>query len=108
MVALITLAEAKAHLRVDFADDDALIDVLIQAASEAVLDYLKGIGSEDFFNGSVVVSEVPARVRLATGHLTKFYYDDHVDKGSLSFADLGELPPPVVALLYRMRDPAIC
>jgi hypothetical protein len=38
MTDLVTLAEAKAYCRVDGSDDDAVLAVLISAASEAVLE----------------------------------------------------------------------
>ena len=38
---LVTLDEAKPHLRVDYDVDDELIESYIHAASEAVLNYLK-------------------------------------------------------------------
>lgn len=37
---MLTLTEAKAHLRVDIADDDVLITSLIAAATTATADYL--------------------------------------------------------------------
>lgn len=44
MVLLVTLDQAKAHLRVDTSDGDADITLKILAASNAVLNYLKTSG----------------------------------------------------------------
>lgn len=56
MTALVTLAEAKAYLRVDSDAEDTTIALLIAAASEAVLS------AADGWNG---IGEVPDRLKLA-------------------------------------------
>jgi uncharacterized phage protein (predicted DNA packaging) len=56
MTDLVTLDEAKEYARVDGNTDDALIAMLIEAASDAVADYADG------WNGT---GDVPARIKLA-------------------------------------------
>jgi len=108
-IKLITLAQLRAYTRVDFPDDDVLLDELIQMASGGVLDYLKPKGWVSFFDGSVLTAEVPPTVRMATAHLARAYYDDGLmDNVDRDFAVHGELPHRVVSLLYRLRDPALC
>lgn len=104
---LITLANAKSLLRVDFPDDDLMIAQIVSAASEAVLDYLKSQGYSTFFDGTALTADVPMKVQLATGHLVQSYYDGYLSEGGKMFDDHGDLPKPVVSLLYRMRDPAL-
>jgi len=75
----VTLAEAKAHLRVDFTDDDALIDSLIEAATS----HLDGQGSlgRAMITQSWAqwVSQSPGWVRLDVGPFQSLtsveYYD---------------------------------
>lgn len=107
MVMLVTLAEVKAMARVDFIDDDAIINELILAASDAVLDYLKPRGYAGFYDGTALTAEVPKAVKTATAYLAReFFYDSETEKNK-SFEAYGGLPRPVVAMLYRKRDPAI-
>ena len=103
---LIPLEFAKARMRVDFCDDDADIGWLISAASEAVLCYLKEDGYSSFYDGTSLIAEVPFSVRVATAHLVRVMKDQPGDQDSLGFGDYGDLPKPVVSLLYRLRDPA--
>ena len=41
MAALVTMEEAKKRLRIDFADDDALVAELVSEATDIIVDYLK-------------------------------------------------------------------
>ena len=58
MADLITLAEAKLHLRVDHSDEDTAIQAMINAAVAATADYLN-MDAED------LDSEAPAPVKSA-------------------------------------------
>ena len=46
MVALVTLSDTKDRLRIETSDDDAVIEGYIEAASAAVMNYLKGRAEE--------------------------------------------------------------
>src|SRR3546814_5005595 len=73
MTMLVSLEAAKAHLRVDHDEDDNDIALKLQAASAAVLRYLKTEGIADFVDSSGtlpedssgIVEAVPADVRAA-------------------------------------------
>jgi hypothetical protein len=116
MTMLVTLAQAKAHLRVitDAEDDD--ITLKIHAASALVIDYLKE--AADTFtdsSGEVLLDssdlpETPYAVKAATllmvGDLFKNREPTPDDVVNTQFG-YGYLPRAVVALLYPLRDPSL-
>lgn len=57
---LYTLAEVKAALRIDHGDDDALIQIYMSAAEQAVLQYcnisLVPLGAEDTFKAAALLA----------------------------------------------------
>lgn len=63
---MITLSEAKQHLRVDINEDDLLIGRLIDAATAAVLDYLN---LDDGFDSNGMPEPVKAATLLLIGDL---------------------------------------
>lgn len=79
MADAVTLAEAKAWLRVDHADDDATIALLIRAATDAVRDVADGWDGTD---------PAPDRVKLAVLARVAVSFDQRT---SLA-AGAGELP----------------
>lgn len=108
MTSLVTLDETKLALRINHTDDDIDIeDGLIPAASEAIIAYLKD-GADSFLSsgGEAVEGEVPFRVKRATILLVKYLYDGSMEELRETFAR-GELPFPVTAMIYQMRDPAL-
>jgi hypothetical protein len=114
MVAFITLADAKQHLRVDHNDDDADIQLKISEASEIVLNYCKKtIGTPDPSDPSIVdwaEGNLPGNIRAATElMLSKLYDDRAAAQISVLYEQvaLGYLPLSVTALLHRYRDPAL-
>lgn len=74
MTDLVTLAEAKLHLRVLHDDEDATIALMIAAASEAVRDIVAEIDAED----------IPVRVKLAVLTRVAIMFDnrDRLDPGA--------------------------
>lgn len=121
MIALATVAETKAALRIDSDDllSDASIAALLEVASESVVAYLKRrvIRVTTDADASPPETEVamdltaspplvPARVRQAVIMLVGYLYrapDANPDKEWTH----GNLPMPVMSLLYQLRDPAV-
>lgn len=110
MVQLVTLDAVKKSLRVDFDDDDDSLGVYIEAASEAIINYLdeRADAVLDLDSGGEIPSgvEVPSVVQLAATYLTGYFYRNTDSDPDKVFAG-GYLPPVVVSLLYPLRDPAL-
>mgnify|MGYP001337979364 FL=1 len=106
-VARVTLEETTGGLRIDGDDLDATLELQIQAASEAVLEYLKD-AAEDFLDeqGDPIPEAVPARVKWATIALVG-YWVRSPDANPDGEFDRGYLPAPVTALLYPLRTPSM-
>lgn len=102
---LVTLDDAKNHLRIDVNDEDWHVALLVEAASDAVLNYLKIDGTQ-YLDSSDYVDSVPYAVQAATLLMTGYLYRlrDNNEGGEYQ---QGYLPMPVTALLYPLRDPAI-
>lgn len=118
---LITLAQGKAHVRVDHDEEDGQIEEFIEAASAAVISYLKS-GADDFLDSSgmpvevlsddspaevvsyVAPDAVKAAVKILVGALWR--NRDSVQPASDGW-ERGYLPLAVVSLLYPLRDPAL-
>ena len=66
MADLVTLEEAKVFIRVDHSDDDAMIAMMIAAASDAVADIATGWDGE---------GTVPDRMKLAVLARVGMLYD---------------------------------
>lgn len=94
MAALVTTEEAKKRLRIDFADDDALVGELVSEATDIIVDYLKKPDHD--WTAETVPFRVKAAILLVTGSL----YENR---------DAGEevLTSSVRALIHRDRDPAL-
>ncbi len=67
MADLVTVAEAKAWVRVEGTQDDGLLATLIAAASDAVADYADAWGG---------IGDVPARIKLAVLARVAAAYDE--------------------------------
>lgn len=107
MVQLVSLTEVQNALRIDGDDEDPALVLLIEAASEAVIAYLKA-GADAFIEGGDLIPEavVPDRVKAATIYWIGVMRrnPDNDTEGAYSF---GFPPLPVVSLLHQMRDPAL-
>lgn len=112
---LITVAQANAHLRLDLqsdgnsppAFDDPRLPELqdkMEQATDTVLDYLK---VDQASPPKWDEDSVPPRVRAAILIVLKSLYDDRDAGEMLAALANGDLRNPVVALLYRLRDPAM-
>jgi len=120
MTMIVTLEQAKAHLRVSHDSDDEDITLKIHAASGAIISYLKS--AADVFldtTGEVLgmsdsppVSSAPYVVQQATLLLVgDFFKDREPSTEEVALTQFGHgygyLPRAVVALLYPLRDPAL-
>lgn len=109
----VSLTQAKSHLRIDTADEDTHLDLLIDAATEAVHGYIKP-GPDLFFDsaGDVIVDSsgdpigIPADVKAATLLMLGYLYKDRDNDAGKEY-ERGYLPRPVTALLYRYREPVM-
>lgn len=95
---LVTLAEAKTHLRVTTDAQDADIQAKADQASAIVLDYLKG-RADEAWTDATVPRPVKAGVLLMLTHLYEHRGDDPATD-----ADLWDA---IGRLLVRFRDPAL-
>lgn len=82
---IITLDEAKAFLRLDYADEDALIQQLIQTASETALAHADGLAPGEPIPGSVRTA--------ALIHVARLFDTRHNE----------EQPPAALTLANRYR-----
>lgn len=110
MVALITLEEAKTLLNIPSDDEDAKLNILIPAASELVVNYLKDQADTllglDTGGELPTGSDVPYAIRMATALMVGILLNDP-DGDPNKYFERGYLPAPVTALLYPLRDPAV-
>lgn len=102
-MALVTRDQVNLALRLDLVDGDERIpdvDLKIRQAEDAVIDYLKkpDHGWTD--------QTVPARVTIAIMLVIASLMDEANTGTLLSGLGTGDPKNPVVAMLYRLRDPA--
>ena len=83
---LVTLAEAKEYLKVEYDDEDTLIESLINSAEDLCADILRKEISED------------ATVRIAVLFAISYLYDSRGD------TDMAELIRMLKALLSAKRE----
>lgn len=98
----LTLSQIKSQLRIDWTDEDVYLNLLGEAAEEAVLDYIK----KDYEWTTVTV---PKNVILSMLVLCSTYYEayrngDDFDNPNVAY---GYFPPAVTSLLHRYRTPAL-
>lgn len=106
---LVNLDQAKAHLRVDHDEDDDDIQQKIEAASAAVVTYLKS-GADSFVDTSgEVIADVPQDVQFATLLLVGHFYKNREAQADdpVPVFGYGYLPRGVMALLYPYRIPTL-
>lgn len=103
MAMLVTLQEAKDHLRVDTTAEDADIELKIMGASQVVINYL-ALPSPFWADQAALELAAPESVKIAVLLLVGILYRDRdgVEMGDWEF---GYLPFPVTSLLYHYRTP---
>lgn len=98
---LVSFNRALSHLRVEAGEDDDAIKDLVDAASGAVMDYLKRpIPSDWTLETDDAPSTVPGPIRAAVLLVLGALYADR--EGGIN-----PISPAVEALLERQRDPAV-
>lgn len=113
MTMLVSLEQARAHLRADTTDGNLDLELKIKGASAAVLRYISN-GADSFTDsaGDVfedsngVALDIPEDVQSATLFLIG-YLDRNRDGDEDKAFERGYLPAPVTALLYPYRDPSL-
>ncbi|EPR9061642.1 head-tail connector protein [Cronobacter sakazakii] len=107
MIELVTLPQAKEHLRIDDDAGDADLTLKIQAGSAAILAYVQG--SRDLIvnsDGALIEGEQLRRTQTALlmllGWLDRNRGGEEEEK-----LQQGELPLSVTMLIYDLRRPTI-
>lgn len=112
MPEVLTLTEAKSHLRITHDHEDADLNDKLLAATQVVIDYLtrRDTGDGATWNAAMAAwttDTVPASVKAAMlvqfGELTRTRGDDQAQE----FQRPTSLSPTVMALLMRYRDPGV-
>lgn len=107
MIELVTLEEAKMHLRIDDDYGDPDITLKIQGGSAAILSYIQG-SRNLVVDDSGVLIEGEILTRVQTALLVLLGYLDR-NRGGEEEEKLkqGELPYSVSMLIYDLRKPTI-
>jgi hypothetical protein len=103
-MALVTLTQVNLALRLDLVDGDERvpdIELKIRQAEDAVYDFLKKRDQ------GWTIENVPGRVSAAVMLMIKALLDDPSSAEMIAGLGTGDPKNPVVALLYRLRTPAI-
>jgi Phage gp6-like head-tail connector protein len=97
-VALVTLSEAKLHLRLTTTTEDEAVLAIALRASDVIVDYL-GPRADDTWTAETVPPVIKAAVLLMLSHL-------YVHRGDDPSTD-DKLWEAIARLLMRRRDPAL-
>lgn len=101
---IVTLQQARDHLQATHSTDDDDLNLKIEAASQAIVTYLK-VADEASIPAAAQAAAKAACLML----IGEFYLNREAEQGGAvdSQFGYGYLPRPVVALLYPHRDPSI-
>lgn len=109
MIELVTLPQAKEHLRIDIDEDagDADLTLKIQAGSAAILAYVQGSRDRIVSSDGALIEGEPL-LRTQTALLMLLGWLDR-NRGGEEEEKLkqGELPFSVTMLIYDLRRPTI-
>lgn len=113
---LVTLEQAKAHLRSDTSDGDADLLLKVKAASRAVMNYISGgrrtLAFTDsagavFEDSSGLALDIPEDVQDATLFVLGAMDANRNSDSDKTWGDGLYLPAPAKALLIPYRDPSL-
>lgn len=113
MAMLVSLEQARTHLRIDTSDGDTDLTLKIKGASRAVLEYIKNGADpftdstgEPYEDSNGVALGIPEDVQSATLFLLGYLDRNRASDKDGGF-DRGWLPDPVTALLCPYRTPSL-
>ena len=98
---IISLAEAKTHLRIEHDEEDEYLTGLILQAQAAAEDYCR-ISFEPYLNGDGEEADAPEPVRLALLLFVGFYYENRDIPDMTTYK---AMRMAFDSLLYPYRDP---
>lgn len=108
MIELVTLEQAKAHLRIDddYGDDDLMLK--IQGGSAAILAYIQGSRALIVDEAGVVIQNTETLTRVQNALLVLLGLMDR-NRGGEEEEKLkaGYLPLSVTMLIYDLRSPSV-
>lgn len=104
MVGLVTLAQAKRHLRIFHDDEDDEVTDKIKQASDIVIDYIQRpeLVWTDALSGSQQESDAPFRVQAAVLLVLSGLWEHRGDEDAEFGQADGYLTKPVTAILHRI------
>lgn len=107
-MSFVDIGEIKSGLRIRHDDDDPFLQMLAEAATGIIADYLKSAAAEYLGDDGQVLDPgaVPAKIKAATIFLVGVMERNRDQDPEGMFAD-GRLPMPVRAMLYPLRVPTL-
>ncbi len=100
---LVSLTQAKEHLRIFHSEEDGPIQDKLDAAEDAVMDYIGLANASPTWDSENVPPSMQAAVLLVLGDLWEHRGDDDQYQTVLNRVADGEFHPRVTALLHRKR-----
>jgi hypothetical protein len=97
---LVTLDDAKRHLRITDTDHDGDIGAKLDEANETIYNYLKS-RADDTWTDATAPREVTAAIKLYLGHLYEHRGDEFGDEND------DRVWNAIGNVLRRLRDPAL-
>ena len=98
---IVSLEEAKNHLRVQHDEEDALIEGLIQQAQTAAQDFCR-VSFEPFVDDEGNEADVPGPVKLAVLLMVGYFYEHREAEDGAGYRTMRRA---FTTLLYPYRDP---
>jgi hypothetical protein len=107
---LITLAQAKKHLRLTTYEDDDDVLLKLEQATSMVLEYIwrdddDWVDTMIAWTTTTAPKQIQAAIMVQLGELHRFRGDDVPDQTPKR--EHGYLSPQVTAYLHRFRDPSV-
>ena len=107
MTMLVTLDQAKLHLKMDHDLDDDDITLKIHAASGMILNYLKDNALNYVDTSGVAIADIPYEIKAATLVLVGMLYGNAGEDGGTGAGWSNDQPPYIRGMIYRYRTPTV-